>query len=82
MTPPPRTALQALARKPTWFLRSAWPWRSLGYLVSGVLLGAVTGTAIRSEVDGAHGVGSADEHDVHYQVLCRRHHRAGELGPG
>ena len=45
MTPPPRTALQALARKPTWFLRSAWPWRSLGYLVSGVLLGAVTGTA-------------------------------------
>jgi thymidine kinase len=30
-----------------------------------------TGTAIRSSV-----------HDVHYQVLCRRHHRAGDLGPG
>src|SRR5262245_47253158 len=21
------------------------------------------------------------EHEVHYQVLCRRHHRAGDLGP-
>jgi thymidine kinase len=32
--------------------------------------------------------GSGDEgaedghHDVHYQVLCRRHHRHGDLGPG
>jgi thymidine kinase len=25
--------------------------------------------------------GSADD-DVHYQVLCRRHHRVGDLGPG
>jgi signal transduction histidine kinase len=39
----PRTAQQALARRPTWFLRSAWPWRSLAYLISGVILGTVTG---------------------------------------
>lgn len=43
---------------------------------------AATGTAIRSDVDDAHGDAGAGEQDVHYQVLCRRHHRAGDLGPG
>jgi signal transduction histidine kinase len=38
-----RTALQALARKPTWFLRSAWPWRSLAYLLSGVAFSFIAG---------------------------------------
>ena len=38
----PDRAAGAIARRPTWFLRSAWPWRSLAYLVSGVALGAAT----------------------------------------
>jgi signal transduction histidine kinase len=37
-----RTAWQALAQRPLRFLTSAWPWRSLLYLVSGVALGAAT----------------------------------------
>jgi signal transduction histidine kinase len=37
-----RTAWQAMARQPVGFLASAWPWRSLLYLLSGVLAGVVT----------------------------------------
>ncbi|GAA3487265.1 sensor histidine kinase [Streptomyces cremeus] len=36
----PTTAWQAMAQRPTGFLVSAWPWRSLAYLVGGVLFGA------------------------------------------
>jgi signal transduction histidine kinase len=36
--------MAAIARRPWVFLRSAWPWRSLAYLASGVLLGAATVT--------------------------------------
>jgi signal transduction histidine kinase len=36
--------MAAIARRPWAFLRSAWPWRSLAYLVSGVALGAATVT--------------------------------------
>ncbi|GIF15840.1 sensor histidine kinase [Actinoplanes teichomyceticus] len=36
---PVRTALDALTLRPTVFLRSAWPWRSLLYLSGGALLG-------------------------------------------
>ncbi|GIJ56609.1 histidine kinase [Virgisporangium aurantiacum] len=36
--------MQAIAQRPWGFLRSAWPWRSLAYLVAGVLLGAATAT--------------------------------------
>ncbi|MFF2122217.1 sensor histidine kinase [Kitasatospora sp. NPDC001119] len=36
----PRTAWQAMAQRPLSFLGSAWPWRSLAYLASGVLVGA------------------------------------------
>src|SRR5688572_16691574 len=38
------TAMQAIAQRPWGFLRSAWPWRSLAYLVTGVVLGAATST--------------------------------------
>jgi len=41
-----RTALDALALRPTRFLRSAWPWRSLAYLVGGALLGMTTIVAV------------------------------------
>ncbi|GIJ73341.1 histidine kinase [Virgisporangium ochraceum] len=34
--------MAAIGRRPSTFLRSAWPWRSLAYLVSGVALGAAT----------------------------------------
>jgi signal transduction histidine kinase len=37
---PVRTALDALAQRPSWFVRSAWPWRSLAYLASGAVVGA------------------------------------------
>lgn len=37
-----RTAWQALALPPSVFLTSAWPWRCLLYLASGVVVGAVT----------------------------------------
>ncbi|MBB4750524.1 sensor histidine kinase [Actinoplanes lobatus] len=36
-----RTAWQAMALQPVGFLTSAWPWRALLYLISGVLAGAV-----------------------------------------
>ncbi len=31
----PRTVLEALTRSPLGFLRTAWPWRALGFLLSG-----------------------------------------------
>nr|WP_189332904.1 sensor histidine kinase [Actinoplanes ianthinogenes] len=37
-----RTAWQAVMQNPVRFLASSWPWRSLAYLVSGVLVGAAT----------------------------------------
>ncbi|NUW37058.1 sensor histidine kinase [Nonomuraea sp. SMC257] len=48
-----RTALEALAQRPITFLRSAWPWRSLAYLLAGAVpglpvLGAVTAVALTS----------------------------------
>ncbi|WP_083972067.1 sensor histidine kinase [Actinoplanes awajinensis] len=39
---PARNALEALTLRPTVFLRSGWPWRSLAYLSGGALLGCVT----------------------------------------
>ncbi|MFE6777243.1 sensor histidine kinase [Streptomyces sp. NPDC057702] len=36
----PRTAWQAMAQRPLSFLTSSWPWRSLAYLASGVVVGA------------------------------------------
>jgi signal transduction histidine kinase len=38
----PRTSWQAITQRPLLFLASSWPWRSLAYLVSGVVLGAAT----------------------------------------
>ncbi|BCJ40310.1 histidine kinase [Actinoplanes ianthinogenes] len=43
---PARNALEALTLRPTVFLRSSWPWRSLAYLASGALLGAATILAV------------------------------------
>ncbi|WIM97879.1 sensor domain-containing protein [Actinoplanes oblitus] len=37
-----RTAWQAMAQRPLGFLLSSWPWRALAYLISGVVVGAVT----------------------------------------
>jgi signal transduction histidine kinase len=37
-----RTAWQAMAQRPIGFLVSPWPWRALAYLLSGVVLGALT----------------------------------------
>src|SRR5688500_14378441 len=37
---PVRTALDALTMRPTRFLRSSWPWRSMLYLVTGAVLGS------------------------------------------
>ena len=34
-----RNALEALTLRPTRFLTSAWPWRSLAYLIGGALIG-------------------------------------------
>lgn len=36
----PTTAWQAMAQRPLGFLTSSWPWRSLAYLSSGVVVGA------------------------------------------
>ncbi|MEV7519281.1 sensor histidine kinase [Streptomyces sp. NPDC091371] len=36
----PTTAWQAMAQRPVSFLTSTWPWRSLGYLAGGVVVGA------------------------------------------
>ncbi|MEO3753694.1 sensor domain-containing protein [Streptomyces sp. B6B3] len=41
-----RTAWQALAQRPLRFLTSAWPWRALAYLVSGVAFGATALTVL------------------------------------
>jgi signal transduction histidine kinase len=38
----PRTAWQAVTTRPGRFLGSSWPWRSLAYLVTGVLSGVLT----------------------------------------
>ncbi|MET7639621.1 sensor histidine kinase [Streptomyces sp. NPDC005438] len=37
----PRTAWQAMARRPLRFLTSSWPWRAVTYLATGVLVGSV-----------------------------------------
>ncbi|MFD7548740.1 sensor histidine kinase [Streptomyces sp. NPDC059816] len=42
----PRTALEALTRQPLRFLLTSWPWRSLGYLLPGGLLGVAAWTAV------------------------------------
>ncbi|WP_306205142.1 sensor histidine kinase [Actinoplanes sp. RD1] len=39
---PVRNALEALTMRPTRFLVSSWPWRSLAYLAGGALVGFVT----------------------------------------
>jgi signal transduction histidine kinase len=39
---PVRNALDALTMRPTRFLRSSWPWRSVAYLAGGALLGITT----------------------------------------
>jgi len=41
-----RNALDALSMRPTRFLRSAWPWRSVAYLAGGALLGITTIVAV------------------------------------
>jgi signal transduction histidine kinase len=41
-----RTAWQAIAQSPLRFLASAWPWRSLLYLLSGVAIGLVSGIVL------------------------------------
>jgi signal transduction histidine kinase len=45
-----RTAWQAMAQHPWGFLTSAWPWRALLYLLSGVVLGAVTAGVLAAAV--------------------------------
>ncbi|MFD8527505.1 sensor domain-containing protein [Streptosporangium canum] len=42
----PRNALQALAGRPLRFLWSAWPWRSLAYLLSGAVFGAAAALVV------------------------------------
>jgi hypothetical protein len=34
------------------------------------------------EASGDGGAGQTEGEPVRYQVLCRQHHRAGDLGPG
>ncbi|MFI1828773.1 sensor histidine kinase [Streptomyces sp. NPDC020412] len=41
-----RTALEALTRQPLRFLLTSWPWRSIGYLLSGGLLGVAAWVAV------------------------------------
>jgi signal transduction histidine kinase len=41
-----RNALDALSMRPTQFLRSAWPWRSMAYLTGGALIGLATILAV------------------------------------
>ncbi|MER6577927.1 histidine kinase [Nonomuraea sp. NPDC001023] len=41
-----RTALEALTQRPAAFLRSAWPWRCVAYLVGSVLPGAAVGLGV------------------------------------
>jgi signal transduction histidine kinase len=47
-----RTAWQAMTQRPLRFLASAWPWRALAYLLSGVLLGAATAAVLTALVVG------------------------------
>ncbi|MER5369602.1 sensor domain-containing protein [Streptomyces sp. NPDC002722] len=42
----PTTAWQAMAQRPMSFLTSSWPWRSLAYLISGVLFGTAAVTIL------------------------------------
>lgn len=47
-------ALEALSRRPADFLRSAWPWRSLAYLLSSAVLGlAIAGVAVAASLLGS-----------------------------
>ncbi len=39
---PVRNALEAFTLRPTRFLTSSWPWRSLAYLTGGALIGFAT----------------------------------------
>jgi len=41
----------------------------------------VDGTIARAAVSPGAGAAVVEEENVHYQVLCRRHHRTGDLGP-
>ncbi|WP_406299808.1 sensor histidine kinase [Embleya sp. NBC_00888] len=41
----PRTVLEALTARPVGFLSSAWPWRSIGYLLAGGVPGVAGGVA-------------------------------------
>ncbi|MEU5974571.1 sensor histidine kinase [Streptomyces sp. NPDC047315] len=41
-----RTALEALTRQPLRFLLTSWPWRSIGYLLSGGVLGMAAWVAV------------------------------------
>jgi len=41
----------------------------------------VNGVVVREGEQVVIGDTAADAADVRYQVLCRRHHRAGDLGP-
>jgi signal transduction histidine kinase len=50
-----RTALAAMTRSPSAFLRSSWPWRSLAYLLCSAVHGAAAGGMIYAV--HAHGVG-------------------------
>jgi signal transduction histidine kinase len=43
---PVRNALEALTMRPTRFLLSSWPWRSLAYLTGGALIGLTTILAV------------------------------------
>lgn len=42
----PGTLLEALTARPLGFLRTSWPWRSLGYLLPGGLLGVAAWTGV------------------------------------
>ncbi|WP_308168199.1 histidine kinase [Nonomuraea sp. NEAU-A123] len=45
-----RTALEALTQRPPAFLRSAWPWRSLAYLLAGAAPGLVVFAVVANGV--------------------------------
>jgi signal transduction histidine kinase len=53
------TALEALTRRPAAFLRSSWPWRSLGYLLLGIALGAAPVLAVAALITGQAAIGGA-----------------------
>lgn len=42
----PRTAWEAMSQPPARLLRSAWPWRSAGYVLSGAVLGVLLGAVV------------------------------------